>query len=97
MATAAYLKIDGIKCEPMDAEHQGWIQIFGLHWGRESAPKRDRIVGGHTAERLALGAGSFRGQRWLTWPGPSIPVRTCPTGRTIPKAKVGFIRARNPC
>lgn len=65
MATDAYLQIEGIKGESMDAEHKGWIEIARLHWGvTQPRSATASTAGGHTAEPASIGF--CRCRRWPT-------------------------------
>lgn len=91
MAIDAYLQIDGIKGESADSAHMGWIELTSAHWG-VTQPKSATAStgGGHTAERcehrtLSLGK--------LTDLASPLLMQTCSSGRTIPRAKIEFMRA----
>jgi type VI secretion system secreted protein Hcp len=91
MATDVYLQIDGIKGESADAAHLGWIEITSAHWG-VTQPKSATAStgGGHTAERCEHSVLSLTKLADLASP---ILMQTCSMGRTIPKAKLEFMRA----
>ena len=91
MAIDVYLQIDGIKGESTDSTHQGWIEITSAHWG-VTQPKSATAStgGGHTAERCEHRSLSITKLADLASP---ILMQTCSTGRTIPKAKLEFMRA----
>jgi type VI secretion system secreted protein Hcp len=91
MATDAYLQIEGIKGESMDAEHKGWIEIARLHWGvMQPRSATASTAGGHTAERCEHRILSLSKVADLASP---ILMQTCSMGRTIPKAKLELMRA----
>lgn len=91
MAIDVYLQIDGIKGESADSAHPGWIEITSAHWG-VAQPKSATAStgGGHTAERCQHRTLSISKLADLASP---ILMQTCSTGRTIPKAKLEFMRA----
>lgn len=91
MAIDVYLQIDGIKGESADSDHLGWIEITTAHWG-VSQPKSATATtaGGHTAERCEHRSISITKLADLSSP---LLMMTCSTGRTIPKAKLEFMRA----
>lgn len=91
MAIDVYLQIDGIKGESKDSAHQGWIELTSAHWG-VSQPKSATAstAGGHTAERCEHSTLSVSKLADLASP---ILMQTCSTGRTIPRAKLEFMRA----
>ncbi|MGK5022756.1 Hcp family type VI secretion system effector [Janthinobacterium sp. LB2P10] len=91
MAIDVYLQIDGIKGESADSAHQGWIEITSAHWG-VAQPKSATAStgGGHTAERCQHRTLSISKLADLASP---ILMQTCSMGRTIPKAKLEFMRA----
>lgn len=91
MAIDVYLQIDGIQGESNDASHPGWIEISSAQWGVTQPRSRTAsTAGGHTVERcehrtLALSK--------LTDLSSPILMQTCSMGRTLPKAKLEFMRA----
>jgi type VI secretion system secreted protein Hcp len=91
MAIDVYLQIDGIKGESTDASHAGWIECTSAQWG-VSQPKSATAstAGGHTAERCDLRSISFTKLADLASP---ILMQNCAAGRTIPKARIEFLRA----
>lgn len=91
MAIDVYLHIDGIKGESADSSHQGWIEVTSAHWG-VSQPKSATAStgGGHTAERCEHHTLSLTKLADLASP---ILMQTCSMGKTIPKAKLEFMRA----
>jgi len=91
MAIDVYLQIDGIKGESADAAHQGWIELTSVHMGvTQPRSATASTGGGHTAERCEHRTLSFAKLVDLASP---ILMQTCSTGRTIPKAKLEFMRA----
>jgi len=91
MAIDVYLQIDGIKGESTDSTHEGWIELTSAQWG-VTQPKSatSSTAGGHTAERCELRSISVTKLADLTSP---ILMQTCAAGKTIPKAKLEFMRA----
>jgi type VI secretion system secreted protein Hcp len=91
MATDAYLQIDGIKGESADSIHQGWIEITSAHWG-VTQPRSATVstAGGHTA-----GHSDHRSLTLSKLADLASPVlmQHCSMGKTIPKAKLEFMRA----
>jgi type VI secretion system secreted protein Hcp len=91
MAIDAYLQIEGIKGESADSAHQGWIEITSAQWSVEQPKSATASTGGgHTAERCEHRSISVTKLADLSSP---IFMQTCSTGRTIPKAKLEFLRA----
>lgn len=91
MAADIYLQIDGIKGESADSTHAGWIELHSVHMG-VSQPKSatSSTAGGHTAERCEHDSISVTKLADLASP---ILMQTCSSGKTIPKAKLEFMRA----
>ncbi|MBB3224314.1 Hcp family type VI secretion system effector [Pseudoduganella umbonata] len=91
MAIDAYLQVDGIKGESADSVHQGWIEITAAHWG-VSQPRSATAStgGGHTAERCDHRTLSFTKLADIASP---VLLQICSAGKTIPKAKLEFMRA----
>ena len=91
MAIDVYLQIDGIKGESLDYAHQGWIELTSAHWG-VTQPKSATAstAGGHTAERCEHRSLSLSKLADLASP---ILMQYCSMGKTIPKAKLDFMRA----
>jgi type VI secretion system secreted protein Hcp len=91
MATDAYLQIDGIKGESADSIHQGWIEITSAHWG-VTQPRSATVstAGGHTS-----GHSDHRSLTLSKLADLASPVlmQHCSMGKTIPKAKLEFMRA----
>lgn len=91
MASDLYLQIDGIKGESNDSKHQGWIEVDSVNWA-VSQPKSATAStgGGHTAERCELTEITFTKGADLS--SPQL-LQLCAAGKTIPKAKLEFMRA----
>lgn len=91
MAADIYLQIDGIKGESADSTHVGWIELHSVHMG-VSQPKSatSSTAGGHTAERCEHSSISMTKLADMASP---ILMQTCSAGKTIPKAKLEFMRA----
>lgn len=91
MATDAYLQIDGIKGESTDTSHQGWIEISTAHWGvTQPAATTTSTAGGHTTGHCEYRTLSF--SKLVDLASPSL-MQHCSMGKTIPKAKLEFMRA----
>lgn len=91
MAIDVYLFIDGIKGESTDSSHQGWIEVTSAQWGvKQPKSATASTAGGHTAERCAHRSLTVRKLADLSSP---LLLQTCSAGRTIPKAKLEFMRA----
>lgn len=91
MAIDVYLQIDGIKGESQDSAHQGWIEITSAHWGViQPRSATASTAGGHSAERCEHLTLSLSKLADLASP---ILMQTCSMGKTIPKAKLEFMRA----
>ncbi|PWF45091.1 Hcp family type VI secretion system effector [Massilia glaciei] len=91
MAIDVYLQIDGIKGESTDSVHKDWIECSSVNWAI-SQPKSATAStgGGHTAERCEHSDISFSKVSDMSSP---ILMATCSAGKTIPKAKLVFLRA----
>ncbi|MBJ7313070.1 Hcp family type VI secretion system effector [Rugamonas sp. CCM 8940] len=91
MAADIYLLIDGIKGESTDSTHIGWIELHSAHMG-VSQPRSATAstAGGHTAERCEHRSVSVTKLADLASP---ILMQTCAAGKTIPKARLEFMRA----
>lgn len=91
MAIDVYLQLDGIKGESVDNEHTGWIECTSAHWG-VSQPRSatSSTAGGHTAERCDVRSISITKLADLA--SPQL-MQSCAAGRTLPKARLVFMRA----
>jgi type VI secretion system secreted protein Hcp len=91
MATDAYLQIEGTKGESADTGHQGWIEISTAHWG-VTQPRASSVstAGGHTVGHCEHRTLSF--SKLVDLASPSL-MQLCSMGKTIPKAKLEFMRA----
>jgi type VI secretion system secreted protein Hcp len=91
MAIDVYLQIDGIKGESADSAHQGWIELTSANWG-VTQPRSATVstAGGHSAERCDHRTLSITKLADLSSP---ILMQACSMGKTIPKAKLEFMRA----
>src|SRR4051812_21896078 len=91
MAIDVYLQIDGIKGESADSAHKDWIEVKGVQW-EVLQPKSATAStgGGHTAERTEHKDIVVSKLADLATP---ILLQTCSSGKTIPKAKLEFLRA----
>lgn len=91
MALDVYLQIDGIRGESTDSGHPGWIEITSAQWG-VTQPKSATAstAGGHTAERCEHRCLSITKLADLSSP---LLMQTCSSGKTIPKARLEFMRA----
>lgn len=91
MASDAYLHIDGIKGESADSRHQGWIEVTDVQFGvTQPRSATTSTAGGHTAERAELSEVTFTKISDISSP---ILFQTCAMGKTIPKARIEFMRA----
>jgi type VI secretion system secreted protein Hcp len=91
MAIDAYLQIDGIKGESQDSSHVGWIEITSAQWGVVQPKSATASTsGGHTAERAELRSIALTKLVDLSSP---LFMQTCSAGKTLPKAKLEFMRA----
>lgn len=91
MAADAYLQIDGIKGESADATHQGWIELTSVSWGvMQPTVSSKSTGGGHTAGHCEHRTLSLSKLADLASP---ILMQHCSMGKTIPKAKLEFMRA----
>jgi type VI secretion system secreted protein Hcp len=91
MAIDVYLQVEGIKGESSDDAHKGWIECSSVNWAL-SQPKSatSSTAGGHTAERVEFTEVSINKAADLASP---ILAQHCAMGKTIPKAKLEFMRA----
>lgn len=91
MAVDAYLQIEGVKGESKDSAHEGWIECTSASWGvKQPKSATASTGGGHTAERCEHKSISLSKLADLASP---ILLQTCSAGRTIPKARLEFMRA----
>ena len=91
MAADAYLQIDGIKGESADSGHQGWIEVTSVSWGVTQPTVGSKSTGGgHTAGHCEHRTLSLSKLADLASP---ILMQHCSMGKTIPKAKLEFMRA----
>ena len=91
MAIDVYLYIDGIKGESNDDRHKDWIECKSVSFGVEQPKSATASTGGgHTAERCEHRDIVLSKLADLASP---ILLQTCSAGRTIPKAKLEFMRA----
>lgn len=91
MAIDVYLHIDGIKGESADDRHKDWIECKSVSWAVEQPRSATASTGGgHTAERCEHRDVVITKLADLASP---ILLQTCAAGRTIPKAKLEFMRA----
>ncbi|WP_332876179.1 Hcp family type VI secretion system effector [Massilia sp. S19_KUP03_FR1] len=91
MAIDVYLSIDGIKGESADSSHQGWIECTSMQLGvKQPKSATASTAGGHTAERCEHKSIALTKLADLASP---VLMQTCSSGKTIPKAKLEFMRA----
>jgi type VI secretion system secreted protein Hcp len=91
MAIDVYLQIDGIKGESADDKHKDWIECKSVEWGvKQPRSATASTGGGHTAERCEHTEISVTKLADLATP---LLLQTCSSGKTIPKAKLEFMRA----
>ena len=91
MAIDVYLQIDGIKGESADTTHKDWIEVKSVNW-EVLQPKSATAStgGGHTAERTEHKDITITKLADLSTP---LLLQNCSSGKTIPKAKLEFLRA----
>ena len=91
MAIDVYLHIDGIKGESTDDRHMDWIECTSAVCS-VTQPKSATAStgGGHTAERCEHGDVVISKLADLASP---MLLQTCSAGKTIPKARLEFMRA----
>jgi type VI secretion system secreted protein Hcp len=91
MAIDVYLQIDGIKGESADERHRDWIECQSVAWS-VSQPRSATAStgGGHTAERCEHSEISVSKLADLSTP---ILLQLCSSGKTIPRARIEFMRA----
>lgn len=91
MAIDVYLQIEGIKGESTDDRHRDWIECKSVSCElRQPRSATASTVGGHTAERCEHGEIVVAKLADLASP---ILLQNCSTGRTLPKARIEFMRA----
>ena len=91
MAIDVYLQIDGIKGESHDDAHKGWIECNAVNWGMTQPKSATASTGGgHTAERVEFTEIGINKVADLASP---LLAQHCAMGKTIPKAKLEFMRA----
>ncbi|WP_374359914.1 Hcp family type VI secretion system effector [Pseudoduganella danionis] len=91
MAIDVYLSIDGIKGESSDDRHKDWIERRSVSFGVEQPKSATASTGGgHTAERCEHRDIVISKLADLATP---VLLQTCAAGRTIPKARLEFMRA----
>lgn len=91
MAIDVYLQIEGIKGESTDSSHKDWIECKSVAW-EVLQPKSatSSTGGGHTAERCEHKEIVINKLADLATP---LLLQNCSSGKTIPKAKLEFLRA----
>ena len=91
MAIDVYLQIEGIKGESTDDRHRDWIECKSVSWElRQPRSATAWTGGGHTAERCEHGEIVVAKLADLASP---LLLQNCSTGRTLPKARIEFMRA----
>lgn len=91
MATDVYLQVEGIKGESTDDKHRGWIEISHATWSiYQPMASTASTAGGMTTGRAEISTLTFQKLADLSSP---ILQQTCAMGKTIPKAKLEFMRA----
>jgi type VI secretion system secreted protein Hcp len=91
MAVDVYLQLEGIKGESSDDRHPGWIECVAVHWGiTQPRSATASTGGGHTAERVEMDEVTFIKHADMASP---ILLQACSMGKTLPKAKLEFMRA----
>lgn len=91
MAIDAYLQIEGIKGESTDEKHKDWIEVAHVV-SAVHQPRAESVstAGGHTSGRASLSDLTFKK---LTDMSSPILKQHCAMGKTIPKARLEFMRA----
>lgn len=91
MAVDVYLQIDGIKGESTDSTHKDWIECQAVQW-EVIQPKSSTgsTGGGHTAERCEHKDIVIQKLTDLATP---LLLQNSSSGKTIPKARMEFMRA----
>ena len=91
MAIDVYLQIDGIKGESTDETHKDWIEVSSVNFGvLQPRSATASSAGGHTSERCEHEDIVFSKLADLATP---LLLEQCSMGKTIPKAKIDFMRA----
>jgi len=91
MAIDTYLQIEGIKGESADDKHKDWIEVLSVNMGvLQPRSSTSSTAGGHTAERCEHRTLSISKLADLSSP---LLMQHCSMGKTIPKAKLEFMRA----
>jgi len=91
MAIDVYLQIDGIKGESTDDTHKDWIECTAVDFGvLQPRSATASSAGGHTAERCEHKDIVVAKLTDLATP---LLLEQCSMGKTIPKAKIDFMRA----
>jgi len=91
MASDVYLQIEGIKGESTDDKHKDWIELVSVDWGvKQPTSGTLSTSGGHT-----IGRAEFSPLACAKIADLSSPklMELCAAGKTIPKAKLRFVRA----
>jgi len=91
MAIDVYLQIDGIKGESTDTTHKDWIECQHVSW-EVLQPKSATAStgGGHTAERCEHSDILLHKLADLSTP---LLLQNSSSGKTIPSARIEFMRA----
>lgn len=91
MAVDVYLQIEGIKGESADSAHPGWIEITSAHMGvMQPNSSTASTAGGHTNGHSEHRTLSLAKLADLASP---VLMQHCSMGKTIPRAKLEFMRA----
>jgi type VI secretion system secreted protein Hcp len=91
MATDIYVQIEGIMGESADSQHRGWIEALHVDWAViQPRSATASTAGGDTTERAQFDELTLIKHADLSSP---ILMQTCSMGRTLPKAKINFMRA----
>lgn len=91
MASDVYLQIDGIKGESNDDKHKDWIELVGVSWGvAQPTGCTVSTAGGHTIGRAEFHPISCT--KLVDLCSPKL-MELVATGKTIPKARLSFVRA----